>query len=541
LTPDAAGLLATTPAGATYVVTPTSAAGTGGFLATNYNITYAAYSGTVAKANATITLGSLSPTYDGSPKPATATTNPVGRAVNLTYDGSSTAPTAAGSYAVAATVSDPNYTGSANGTLVIGKAAATVTLGNLTATYDGTPKSATATTVPPGRTVNLTYNGSSTAPTAPGSYAVAAIVNDPNYTGTAGGTLVIGKAAATVTLGNLAATYDGTPKSATATTVPTGRTVDLTYDGAPTAPTAPGSYAVVATINDTNYAGTVNGTLIIGKAAATVTLGNLASTYDGTPKSATATTVPTGRTVDLTYDGSPTAPTAAGSYAVAATVNDPNYAGTGNGTLVINKATATVTLGNLTATYDGTPKSATATTVPSGRTVDLTYDGSPTAPTAAGSYAVAATVNDPNYAGTAGGILIISAESIISWSTSHFTQDEITAGLAADTADPDHDGFTNRDEYVFGTDPHVPSTRLLTVSANGANLVLSFFARAATGTGYAGLTRKYDVQSTTDLTDPASWTVVAGHSDIVGDDTTVNATLPVDAAKKFYRLKVRLE
>ena len=39
--------------------------------------------------------------------------------VNVTYDGSSTAPTDVGSYAVVAIISDINYQGSANGTLVI--------------------------------------------------------------------------------------------------------------------------------------------------------------------------------------------------------------------------------------------------------------------------------------------------------------------------------------------------------------------------------------------------------------------------------------
>jgi len=47
--------------------------------------------------------------------------------------------------------------------------------------------------------------------------------------------------------------------------------------------------------------------------------------------------------------------------------------------LVVNKATATVTLGNLTQTYNGSPRSATATTVPAGLTVNITYNGSATA------------------------------------------------------------------------------------------------------------------------------------------------------------------
>ena len=71
---------------------------------------------------ATVTLGNLSATYTGSPISATATTNPAGLAVNFTYNGSSTPPTHAGSYAVVATVTSTGYTGTGTGTLVIAKA-----------------------------------------------------------------------------------------------------------------------------------------------------------------------------------------------------------------------------------------------------------------------------------------------------------------------------------------------------------------------------------------------------------------------------------
>jgi hypothetical protein len=68
---------------------------------------------------ATVTLGNLSATYNGSPKSATATTSPAGLTVNFTYNGSPTAPTNVGSYTVVGTINDPNYQGSASGKLVI--------------------------------------------------------------------------------------------------------------------------------------------------------------------------------------------------------------------------------------------------------------------------------------------------------------------------------------------------------------------------------------------------------------------------------------
>nr|MCU0782169.1 MBG domain-containing protein [Akkermansiaceae bacterium] len=67
----------------------------------------------------TVTLGNLAQTYDGLPKPVSVTTDPPGLAVAVTYDGSDTPPTEVGEYAVVATVTDPNYLGSASGTLVI--------------------------------------------------------------------------------------------------------------------------------------------------------------------------------------------------------------------------------------------------------------------------------------------------------------------------------------------------------------------------------------------------------------------------------------
>jgi alpha-tubulin suppressor-like RCC1 family protein len=373
---------------------------------------------TVAKAAATVALDGLSATYNGSAHSATATTTPSGLTVNFTYDGGATAPTNAGNYAVVGTVNDTNYKGSASGTLVIAKATATVTLGGLSATYNGSAHAATATTSPTGLAVNFTYNSSSTSPTNAGSYAVVGTISDTNYQGSASGTLVIGKATATVTLGSLSATYNGSAHAATATTSPSGLTVAFTYNSSSTAPTNAGSYAVVGTVNDTNYQGSASGTLVIAKAAATVTLGGLSATYNGSAHAATATTSPTGLAVTFTYNGSATAPTNAGSYAVVGTVNDTNYQGSASGTLVIAKATATVTLGSLSATYNGSAHAATATTSPTGLTVNFTYNGSATAPTNAGSYAVVGTISDTNYQGNASGTLVIGkAVPAISWPT----------------------------------------------------------------------------------------------------------------------------
>ncbi len=94
---------------------------------------------TVSQATATVTLSGLSQTYTGSALPVTATTNPARLTVNITYSGSTTPPTAVGIYAVAATINNTNYTGSASGTLVIGKATTAIAWATPAAITYGTP------------------------------------------------------------------------------------------------------------------------------------------------------------------------------------------------------------------------------------------------------------------------------------------------------------------------------------------------------------------------------------------------------------------
>jgi len=102
---------------------------------------------TVSATPAAVTLGNLGPfTYDGAAKAATASTTPSGLNVALTYNGSSTAPSDAGSYSVEATVTSPGYTGSISGTLKINPAGQTITFGSLApVTYGSAPITLAAT------------------------------------------------------------------------------------------------------------------------------------------------------------------------------------------------------------------------------------------------------------------------------------------------------------------------------------------------------------------------------------------------------------
>lgn len=96
----------------------------------------------------------------------------------------------AGDYSVrVANVAGETFSNAA--TLVVDRALATVTLGELVRRYSGEPESVSVTTAPADLAVTLSYNGNLAAPTYPGTYTVDAIVNDPDYIGSASGSLVI--------------------------------------------------------------------------------------------------------------------------------------------------------------------------------------------------------------------------------------------------------------------------------------------------------------------------------------------------------------
>ena len=382
-----------------------------------------------------IDAASLAATYDGATHAVSVTTQPPGLSFEVTYAGDASAPVAAGSYLVEATITDPDFTGTATGTLVVAPKPVTIELANLGPhLYDGSAHPATAS-IPglvAGDTVDLllSYNGSATEPVDAGSYLVVASFDPalaPNYVALpAMAVLTIDKAAAGVSFGALGPfTYDGAPKPV-APLNPNGVALSIHYQGVdgtafgPSAvpPIDAGSYQATATIDDPNHAQApvTSGTFLIDPAGVTVSFGNLAQVYDGTARSVAVSTTPAGVAVDVAYaqGGVPATPINAGDYEVTGTVADPNYllAAPASATLVIGKAAAQVTLSDLTQVYDGTQRPVTVATQPSGLVVDVTYDGGGTAPMAVGSYAVQATVDEPNYAGTASGTLTVLAAAI---------------------------------------------------------------------------------------------------------------------------------
>ncbi len=148
----------------------------------------------VSQAEALLFISGVGATYDGAAHAVQVATQPAGLAVDVTYNGSPTPPTAAGSYEVVATVVDADYVGTAKADLTIAKATASLTLGELAPWYDGTAKAVSAATNPAGLNVRIAYSGSPTPPSFPAAYTVTATIEDANYVGSVADTLIISTA-----------------------------------------------------------------------------------------------------------------------------------------------------------------------------------------------------------------------------------------------------------------------------------------------------------------------------------------------------------
>jgi N-acetylneuraminic acid mutarotase len=145
---------------------------------------------TIAKAPATLTLSNLSQIYNGSPRSVTVTSDPANLSgVIVTYNGSTTAPTNAGSYAVVASLNNANYqAANATGTLVIAKASQTITFGNLQNKTFGEAPFAVSATASSGLPVSFSASGTCTVAgstvtiTGAGTCTItAAQTGDSNY------------------------------------------------------------------------------------------------------------------------------------------------------------------------------------------------------------------------------------------------------------------------------------------------------------------------------------------------------------------------
>ena len=239
---------------------------------------------------------------------------------------------------------------------------------------------------------------------------------------------VVNKATPTATLAvnNTPQTYTGSAQSATVaislSSVP-GSVANIQLDAGANSKTAAGTYAATADFVPTDAAnyntltGLSAGNFVIQKATPTVTVTPYSVTYDGNPQSATVASITGAGSETGVTVGSVTLNTthaAAGSYPSDSWTftGTANYNNIGSTTISnnIGKASSSVTVNGTTSfTYTGSAQgpafnksgsSASLTYAYSGTANDSTSYSGTTAPTAAGTYSVIASVAaDANFNG----------------------------------------------------------------------------------------------------------------------------------------------
>jgi hypothetical protein len=234
-------------------------------------------------------------------------------------------------------------------------------------------------------------------------------------------------------------------------------------------------------------------------------------------------------------------PTDAGSWQATATIDNPDFAGWATETLTILPAPVDVQLSDLTRIADGSPKSATVTTNPPGVATTLTYDGSSDSPSALGRYAAHAETTDPNYTGSADDTLWIG-QNLESWISPQVDDGSIPADDADPEDDPDRDGIVNLLEYAWGLNPAAQSRlpgKIATPQIRVENGTPSIIFRKNT----AATDLVFQIETSPTLNDPNAWTPVGTIDSIISSEDgidTIRAMLTPDpgAQRLFFRLRV---
>ncbi|WP_281612564.1 MBG domain-containing protein [Flammeovirga sp. SubArs3] len=148
---------------------------------------------TINKIEAALSFTTLEGKYDGTMQYAEAAGEVEFESITYSYmvGEEEAEPINVGEYTVVATINDPSYFGSLEGTFVVNKGTTTITFADLEHQFDFEEKEATITTSEEVDDIFVTYNGSTSLPTLPGEYVVAVAVIDDNYEGFALDTLVI--------------------------------------------------------------------------------------------------------------------------------------------------------------------------------------------------------------------------------------------------------------------------------------------------------------------------------------------------------------
>ncbi|MGD0090058.1 MAG: MBG domain-containing protein [Planctomycetota bacterium] len=429
----------------TYPITQGTLAASGNYMIGTFNSANL----TVAQAPLTVTVAAKSKVYGAANPPLTYTYNGlVNGDTSAAFTGALATSATTGSGVGTYPISQNTLAGAGNYTLsTFNGANLTVTAAPLTVTADAQSKvygaalpaltctitgyrngeNASSANVTGTPTLSTTAAAGSAVAGSPYTIACGAgTLAAPNYTFTpANGQLTVTPAALTVTADAKSKVYGPTnpPFTYTYNGLVNGDT-SATFTGCLAASTAAGSGVGTYSITQNtlaaagNYAiGTFNGANLTVTAAPLTLSADAKSKVYGAANPAltyTCTGLVNGDTA-AKFTGVLATSATTGSGVGAYPITQGTLAATGNysvnyvaATLTITKATATVTLTNPPQTYDGTPKNVVASTTPAGLSLVFTFNGSPAAPTNAGNYNVVATVNDPNYQGSAVGLLSIA-------------------------------------------------------------------------------------------------------------------------------------
>ncbi|MEI6785180.1 MAG: MBG domain-containing protein, partial [Verrucomicrobiota bacterium] len=505
----------------------------------------------VSGASATVTLGRLSQTYNGSARTASVSTVPAGLGLSVTYNGSATAPVNVGSYTVVALVTNASYTGGATNTLAVAKASQTIDLqlevtNSIPLNQFTNPILVTAS-ASSGLAVTLTLDGGSAATltatnTLVGIGQTGTITlranqgGNTNYTAAAEEVVTLN-----VTKFNQAISFPAVadqvvtnaPFSLTAT-ASSGLAVQYTVVSGPA--TVSGSQLTLTNVGlvrvaadqpgDGRYnaAETVNRSFNVTLASQAITFSPLSARAYGSGSFDLSATASSGLTVSYvssdtgvaTLSGSTVTLVGVGSATITA-----SQAGNGvydaatnvSQVLTVNPGAATVALGSLTQGYNGTARSVTATPTPSGLAVSVTYDGWPTARTNAGSYTVVATVTDPKYRGTNTATIQITSQAL-----------SVTAPALASRG---YDGTATAGALTVGTLSGFVGSERVTVTGAAAN-----YSSTNAGT-YPGVVITYTLHNGTGGGLAANYSLANGTASGQVTPKALSATAPSIVSKGY--------
>jgi len=324
--------------------------------------------------------------YDGNSKTVTVTANPgtnIG-AITVKYNGSTTAPTAVGTYAVTFDVASvAGYWSAVNdmsaGTLTITPSGITFTVDSIAAqTYTGSAKTPVVTVRDGTTALTLTtdYTVSYTNNTNAGT-ATVTVTGAGNYAGSTGSqTFTINPKVMTFTVDSIVAqTYNGSAKTPAVTVRDGSTALTLTTDYTVSYTNNTNAGTATATIAGAgNYAGSTGSkTFTITPKVMIFTVDSIAAqTYTGSAKTPVVTVRdgPTALTLTTDYTVSYTNNTYAGT-ATATITGAGNYAGsTGSQTFTINKANGATVSAPTEASKTMTSITLNAVTASTGQTVE---------------------------------------------------------------------------------------------------------------------------------------------------------------------------